>query len=97
MRYDAVKGFWIEVAPGSKLDYGFDYSAHLDPGDTIATSEWAPDNTGVTLSGATFEGLKTIVWVDGIAPGSTHRITNTVVTAANRKFVRTMLLVGKVL
>jgi len=96
MRYDAVKGFWIEHSPGARLDYGFDYSKHLDPGDVITASTWAQEG-GLTIDGDTFQPTKTMTWVSGAQPGKQYRIRNTITTAQGRVFVRTMLIIGKIL
>ncbi len=69
--------------PNALLDYTLDWTAWLDTGETIDTSEWFVD-AGLTV-GATSsaDGLNT-VWLSGGTDGVTYRVTNRISSSDNR-------------
>lgn len=79
--------------PEAKLDYAVDWSAWLQDGETITTSDWTV--TGVTKSvspAATVVGGKAIVWLEGGTVGTPASAKNTVTTSAGRTDERTITL-----
>lgn len=79
------------LEPGGRRDYGFDYSAEIGT-DTITASTWTAD-TGLTLTGATFNATNTSVFAEGGIEGQTLTATNNVTTAASRTYERVLTLV----
>lgn len=69
--------------PEAVLDYPFDWSSWLKPGETITTSTFtvsaglALDSSSNTLSSAT-------AWLSGGAAGTPYQVTNHIVTSAGR-------------
>ena len=84
---DGAGGLWTEQAAGSDLDYSFDWTDSLDPGDTIAASAWT-GSAGVVVDRASFDGATTTAWVSGGIAGRWYRIANTATTASGRVHVR---------
>ncbi len=76
--------------PVAKLDFGFDWSAWLGT-DTILTSTWTAD-PGLILSGPTFDGTKTSVWIEGGVAGDKLSATNHITTVAGRIDERTIVI-----
>lgn len=75
--------------PDAKLDYAVDWSAWLEDGDTITASTWIVPE-GLTASGQTVEGEKTVVWLAGGTAGQSYKVTNRVTTSAGRIDDRTL-------
>ncbi len=76
--------------PSAKLDFGFDWAAWLGT-DTITASTWTAD-TGLTLTGATFNATTTTVWVEGGVAGDKLSATNRITTTAGRIDERTIVI-----
>lgn len=73
----------------SRLDHSVDWSAWLETGDAIATSEWlSPD--GLTTDTPTVDGAVATVWLSGGEAGQRYRVTNRVTTTAGRIDDRTL-------
>lgn len=73
-------------APGSNLDYGFDWSSWLTAGETIVSSVWTTTDSNVVLANAQVAGGVTSVYVSGIsAVGKLSTIVNTITTSLNTK------------
>lgn len=86
MRED-IRGFNIDMAVGSDLDYGFDWSAKgwLSPGETIVTSAWATDDASITLhDDVVIDDTIAVVYATGGTLNAVARITNTITTSAGR-------------
>ncbi len=79
--------------PAAKLDFGFDWQAWLGT-DTITASVWTAD-TGLTLSGPTFDTTKTTVWIEGGTAGEKLSATNRITTAVGRIDERTIVIAIK--
>jgi hypothetical protein len=92
----------IDKLAGERLDYPFDFTAHLAAlGDAIApVSASVPVPVSFTAPGAVVDpspgesGSPTIVvaWVAGGVAGTTVPLTCTIVTAGGRTIVRTVYL-----
>ncbi|NCN42663.1 hypothetical protein GW916_15605 [bacterium] len=59
--------------------YGVDWSAELEPGETILSSTWIADPTATTADNG-FSGAITSVKISGAIDGQTYRITNRIST-----------------
>ena len=91
-------GFVAEQNPGSKLDYGLDWSdwqALNNPTDPIDSSTWEAVEAGLTLTDSATDGNVTSVWVDGVASDAWYTLVNTVTTQAGRRDSRVCLLYGR--
>ena len=77
--------------PDAYLDYSIDWSNWLPEGDTISTSSWTAD-AGITTASAGHSTTATTVWVSGGTLGANYRVKNTIVTAAGRINVRSVLI-----
>jgi len=78
---DAI-GYYKEKSPGSKLDYGHDWTNWAEDSDTIVSSAWTAD-TGITLSDDGISGLSTYVYVAGDTAGR-YELWNTVTWSSGR-------------
>jgi len=80
--------------PNEVLDYEEDWSdvlAASSPADTISTSTWTATN-GVIVDSDTNTPSVATVWLSGGRVWSYATVTNTIVTAGARTFVRKMTL-----
>lgn len=82
---------WPNKDPDDVLDYGIDWTAEIAEGDSIATSEWLPDD-GLTAGETGISGTITTVWLSGGQDGRVYRVTNRVTTAAGRRMDRSAAL-----
>lgn len=96
-----IDDFHACKAPGEALDYEIDYSGVMalsDPTDSIASSSWTIAICGsavaaVTITGFGNNGSKADVWLStGGKPNTYYRVTNTITTAGQRTYVRTILI-----
>lgn len=87
MAFKAVKD------PDATLDYGLDWSAWLEEGETITDSEWIVPG-GLTLVSESFDGTTTTVWLSGGTLGQSYAVVNRV-TAGARIDDRTLRLTIK--
>ena len=76
--------------PSARLDYAVDWTAWLQDGDSIATSEWLTGD--LTPTEPRLIGATATVWLSGGVLGVTYRITNRITTAAGRTDERTLRL-----
>lgn len=76
--------------PAELKDYGFDWSEHLDAGDTVASSTWTVPTGLVEPAEPATAPTTTIttVWLSGGTAGTEYRVTNHVVTAQGRELER---------
>lgn len=72
--------YWPDKDPQEVKSYEVDYNALLGA-DTIASSSWAVDVAGLTLT-PTFTGVYARVTISGGAAGTIYTLTNTITTAA---------------
>jgi hypothetical protein len=69
--------------PSDNLDYGFDWSGWLGPGETIASSTWdVPD--GITAGVASYDNTTTTQWLSAGTSGIEYTCTNNIVTNLGR-------------
>ena len=87
-------GLMASQGAGANLDYGLDWSAFLEAsgGDTIATSDWAPNHPLLTASNPDISGSVTTVFLSGGQPGRWYSIDNTITTAGGRRETLTCYL-----
>lgn len=77
----------IRKAPAAVLDYSLDWSAWLQPEETISSADWAvPD--GITETTSTLSGALATVWLSGGSPGTNYVIGGTIVTSQGRTDTR---------
>ena len=77
--------------PAEVKDYGRDWTAHLDDGDSIATSTWVvADGLGVGVE--ELVGAVAKVWLSGGTAGTEYRVTNHVTTTQGREFERSFVV-----
>lgn len=72
---------------GETLDWGFDWSAWLITGDSIASSAWTAEGT-ITMDSDGVSGETTYVWLSGGEEDTVVRLTNTIETADGRTAIR---------
>lgn len=77
--------------PDALLDYGFDWSLWLQPGDTISSSTWQVED-GLTASTPSHTATTTTVWLSGGTAGRSYQVTNRITTAGGRTDERTMVV-----
>ena len=79
--------------PAEKIERAFDWDdLYLQEGETLASSAWAIDPDGPTLSEDSKSGAVTQVTVTGGTAGYTYVLTNTVVTSEGRIVPRSMAI-----
>lgn len=82
--------------PDATLDYSIDWSAWLQPGETIVASTWhgVPDEMtiGTDAHAPSHTDTKTTVWLSGGHRNRRHKITNRVTTSAGRVDDRSITL-----
>ncbi len=75
--------------PLAVLDYGWDWSTWLEPGEQIASSSWAVDGVSEGLElgeddrASDHDGTVTRVWALGGLLGRDYVLRNTITTDAN--------------
>lgn len=84
--------FVVHMVAGSELDYGFDWSAMLAPGETILSSTWEIDNTAFVHVDDAVVGAAALVRIGGGVAGRSAHARNTVTTTIN-VFVKRIRLV----
>ncbi|RVG88683.1 hypothetical protein [Sinorhizobium meliloti] len=77
--------------PNEVKDYGLDWSALLDD-DTITTSAWSVDDSGLTIGTTSNTTTATTVWVSSGSAGVTYNLLNRIVTAGGRTYDQTVKL-----
>ena len=77
--------------PQANLDYGFDWSGWLRPGDTIVTSTFIVAS-GLTKGTESHTDTTTSVFVSGGTVGVSYDITNHITTAQGRADDRTLTI-----
>lgn len=85
LKYDATIGWTANQAVGDNLDYSFDYSDWLDPGDTIYTSTWSTINTtGISITREQLVGNVVSAYITCNIANTDFVIKNTSVTVDGR-------------
>ena len=75
--------------PDAVLDYGFDWSAWLAAGETIATSTWTVP-VGLTNESESNTDTLSVVWLSGGTDRQTYQVVNHIVTSQGREDDRTL-------
>jgi hypothetical protein len=71
--------------PDARRDYLVNWGQKwLVGADTLATSTWAVDD-GITVEASSKTDTTTTVWLSGGTPGTSYKVTNSVVSAAGRE------------
>jgi hypothetical protein len=71
--------------PANILDYSWDWSIWLAPGDSIATSEFlVPAGLTQATPDPSISGTTTTVWLTGGVPGQLYTVTNRITTIEGR-------------
>lgn len=79
--------------PDAHLDYGWDWSAWLDSGDTIATAEVVGDTAGgITVEDITHTDTTVTAWVSGGTVGRSYTLACRITTTDGRTDDRTLQL-----
>jgi hypothetical protein len=84
----------LEQDPQADLDYGFDWSDWL-AGDTVTTSAWIANKSGLTVHDSTHDSTSTTAWLSGGTLGEGYTVTNHIVTAGGRANDRSFRVVIK--
>lgn len=75
--------------PNAVLDYKWDWSAWLDPTETITTSTWIVPS-GLTKDDEDNDDTTATVWLSGGTVGADYPVVNRVTTSEGRTDDRTM-------
>jgi hypothetical protein len=79
---------WPSKDPEEELDYGLDWAARLEDGETIAASEWfyefPPGENILDVFGETFSDQVSKLWLRSGVAGRTYTITNNIMTSEDR-------------
>ncbi|GAB3884691.1 phage fiber-tail adaptor protein [Terrabacter terrigena] len=84
----------MEKDPQAKLDYAVDWTAWLQPSETITTSTWTVP-AGLTKASSPAEsvvGGKATVWLSGGTAGTRYDVTNHIITNQGREDERTLVI-----
>lgn len=73
--------------PDSTVDYAADWSAVIQTGETISTSQWITP-PGLTASGDTVNGTTTSVFLSGGTEYESYVVTNRITTSLGRTIDR---------
>lgn len=79
----------VEKDPSAVLDYGFDWSAWLADGDTIASVVWTVP-TGITKDNQSESTTIATVWLSGGTAQTQYLVGCKITTAAGRVDERTL-------
>lgn len=74
--------------PDEVVDYVRDWSADLGD-DTIATSEWVPDD-GIDVDSDDSDDTTATVWLSGGTVGNTYNVLNRITSVGGRVFDKTL-------
>lgn len=69
--------------PDAKLDWIFDWSSWLAPGETITASEFIV-SAGLTVTASSNTTISATVWLSGGQTGQVYQVTNRITTNQNR-------------
>lgn len=82
----------IDHDPYASLDYNWDWSGWLEPGDSIAEHEVTLSSPAMDLVSTSHTDTGVKAWLSGGTPGSIARVSVTITTVAGRKDRRTSVL-----
>lgn len=77
--------------PAAMLDYAVDWSRWLAEGETIATSTWTVP-AGITSEEEANNSTAAQIWLAGGSVGKRYRVTNKIITSAERQNERTITI-----
>lgn len=80
--------------PVGVLDYGWNWSDWLKPGETVAAHTITVE-TGLTLDSSASDGVIVAAWVSGGTVGKNYAVSCTVTTTQGRTDKRTVWLAMK--
>lgn len=86
----------VNKDPGAALDYKIVWSTYLDAleaTDTIVSSTWSVDGSGLTIDASTFDTTTTTVRLEGGTVGQKYKVKNTVTLASGQVEVRRIIVV----
>ena len=69
--------------PNAQLDWQFNWSDWLEVGETISSASFIVDD-GLTTDSTGHDDTVATIWVSGGTAGNVYRVTNRVVTSADR-------------
>lgn len=75
---------WSNKLTGETVDYSLDWTERLATAETLVTSTWAVEDSSLTLSGDSFDGNITSVFLAAGVAGNSYSILNTITTSASR-------------
>jgi hypothetical protein len=78
-----------EKDPDETVDYVFNVAPLLGT-DTIVACEFLTPDAGLTLGSTSFDDTTATAWISGGSRGLVYRLTARFITAAGRKFDRTV-------
>lgn len=78
--------------PASVLDYQFDWSTYLISAEVITTSTWAVTPPGLNIDSDSNTDTAATVNVSGGTLRQIYRLTNKIVTDANRTIERSFII-----
>mgnify|MGYP000043269595 CR=1 FL=1 len=77
--------------PQAVLDYAWDWSTWLEPGETITTATITTP-TGLALASQSIAGGRVVAWLCGGEPRTRYRVTCHITTDRTREDDRTLVL-----
>lgn len=78
---------WPQKSPGERLDYTINWAPPLGT-DTIVSSTWTINGSGLTTDNNTFGPNTATIWLLGGTVSQQYAITNTITTAGTRVYVQ---------
>jgi hypothetical protein len=84
---------WTAKDPDERLDYVYDWTPDLNPGETLASYTFTPVNlAGLTIADEVLRQSDFVVWFTGGTDGETAQFTLRVTTTDNRIFEDSIVL-----
>lgn len=94
-KYDSDDVPFIEKSPAARLDYTVDWSDWLATGETISSSVWSSDISGISLASTMTSITKATAWISGGVIGTTYTFRNWIKTSVTREDTRAFNVVVK--
>lgn len=77
---------WPTKDPNEVLDYRFDWTARLESGETISTSNVTRESGDVTIDSQAFAGAVVTVWLSGGTENTVSVFTSRIATSQGRTY-----------
>ena len=77
--------------PDAVLDYSWDWSAWLEPGETISSST-VTVTAGITLDSQSNTAVRATAWLSGGVAGTLYQATDRITTSLGRTDDRTLTI-----